>query len=124
LASQTVSSANGMAGRSSCTDNDSTTGVSSTAVVSRPSSTVVTVASSATSRNSRPVRPRASRDECSAATSNTFATSASSASTVMATRNSRIGAIRRVTSPAASSGSSPVTRHTSAATEPACHMVA
>ena len=109
FASHTVVIANGRAGSPSLDASASTTGVSSTAVVSSDSTTVQTVASTTTRSHSSGTEPRAQRAHSRAATSNSPDASASSASTVTATRKTRIGARRTSTSPAAAGGRAPVT---------------
>jgi len=94
FASHTTSSANGSIARPRLSATLSTTGVSSTAVVSKLIPTVVRVARAATSRYSHRVEPRAARAHRLAAVSNTPAASASSDSTVIATRKPSTGAPR------------------------------
>ena len=93
-ASQTVVKANSFGGMSSWRAIARTTGVSSTAQVSRDSTMVSPVASTTTSSHSRQTRPRARCAASRAATSNTLALSASSAMTVTAIRKTSTGAIR------------------------------
>jgi len=108
LASHTAAKAKGSGSRSSCAASDSTTGVNRTAVVSRLRTIVVRVPRASTSKYSRRTLPPASRAARVAATSNSSAASDSSAKTVTATRNSRTGATRVVTSTASDQGSSRV----------------
>ena len=91
LASHTVASANGQGAIPSRLASASTTGVSSTAVVSSDSRTVVVVPRTTTSSHSRSTEPRPPREASAAADSNTPAASASSATTVIPSRNTRIG---------------------------------
>ncbi len=94
-ASQTVVIANSAGEMPTCAARASATGVSSTAVVSRDSTMVEAVASSTINSQSAQVRPRPTRAARWAAASNTPAFWASWATTVIATRNTRTGAIRR-----------------------------
>ncbi len=108
FASHTAAIANGIGARRNRVAIASTTGVSSTAVVSRLNTIVVSVPSSNTIANSHGVRPRAVRAARTAATSKTCAASANSATTVIATRKPRIGPTRCVVATASCQGRAPI----------------
>lgn len=109
FASQTVANANGIGDRPFDRATATTTGVSSTAVVSRERNAVTTAAKATTASQRTMTRPRDRRASRAAAASNTPACAASSATIVTATTNSRIGHTRSPISSAASSGRSPKT---------------
>ncbi len=117
FASTTVTKANGSGSILRATAIATTTGVSSTAVVSRERKAVATVASSTTRAQSSAVRPRAIRARRAATTSNRPAFDANSATIVTATTNSRMGQTRSATARASSAGKAPV----SSATIPRIH---
>ena len=123
FASHTAVIANGSGDSSRRAAKARTTGVSSTAVVSRLSRIVVSAPIPQTKTKSRPTLPPATRDTRSAACSKTSARSASSAKTVTATRNPSTGPTRAVTSPASFNGSRPVTIVRSPATAAAAHTL-
>src|SRR6478609_9346221 len=94
LASQTVVMAKGTGLTSSWRATAMTTGVSSTAVVSRLSTVVAPTDRATTSSHSAQVRCRPAREAQWPATSNTPAASAISATTVIATRKTSTGPTR------------------------------
>jgi hypothetical protein len=101
-----------------------TTGVSSTAVVSRERKAVAATPSATTSNQSTHVRPRPRRAKTDAATSNTPAIDANSATIVMATTNSRTGHTRSKMSSASLGGRAPVAMATAPTASRTAPMIA
>jgi len=107
LASQIVVSAKGSGETPLCRASRMTTGVSSTAVVSRERNTVLATASTTTSSQSSHVRPPPSRAARAAITRNSPASAASSVTTVMPTTKSSTGQTRSPSASASSTGRTP-----------------
>ena len=116
FASQTVASANGMGDTPTWTASSTTTGVTSTAVVSRERNAVLTTASRSTSIHSSQSRPRPSFASRSASAEKTPASLASSATIVMPTTNASTGRTRSPSSSRSGAGSTPMAATTTAAT--------
>ena len=108
FANQTVVSAKTRARRRACTAMRTTTGVRSTAVVSRDRNAVKPTAMTTTNNHKTMVRPRASRARREATSSKTPAWEASSATTVAANAKSRTGQTRSPSATASAVGSRPM----------------
>ena len=110
LASQTVLKANGRGGIFAWTASSTTTGVTSTAVVSSERKAVATEDRPRTKSHSRKTLPRPSAEMRSVTTRNSPASSTSSVTTVIATTKARTGTVRPANSPNAGHGRRPPAR--------------